>query len=80
MLETTDAGKSSHLKVLGYHMVYGRPYSVQMYTNRVISKCWKLVWCMADLLYIDADKSSQQQVLETHMVYGRPYSMQMQKN
>ena len=29
-------------------MLYGRPYSMQMYTNRVITKCWKLVWCMAD--------------------------------
>jgi len=29
-------------------MVYGRPYSMQVQKNRVISKCWKLVWCMAE--------------------------------
>jgi thiamine phosphate synthase YjbQ (UPF0047 family) len=43
-----DADKSSHQQVLETHMVYGRTYCMQMQTNWVISKCWKLVWCMTD--------------------------------
>jgi hypothetical protein len=43
-----DADKSSHQQVLETRMVYGRTYCMQMQTNRVISKCWKLVWCMAE--------------------------------
>ena len=75
-----DPEKSSHQQVLETHMVYGRPYSMQMQIDQVISKGWKFVWCMADTTYTDAEKSSHHQVLEIRMAYGRPYSMQMQTN
>ena len=43
-----DANVSCHQQVLESHMVYGRTYCMQMQTNRVISKCWKLIWCMVE--------------------------------
>jgi len=47
MLLYPDVDTASHQQGLETHMVYGRPYFMQMQT-RVPSTGWKLVWFMAD--------------------------------
>jgi hypothetical protein len=80
VLEDTDAGKSSHLKLLGT-IWFMADHTLCRYTQIESSpSVGNSYGIWQTLLYTDADKLSQQQVFETRMMYGRTYSVQMQTN